>query len=812
MDNHPAHIRNEENGERTVQTLTLHSRNVARYCADHLSALSLCHLGYLTGLIHDFGKATNKFADYIERAAAGENVMRGSVNHTFAGVKYIFSLFHGKGDEISDAVSELIAYAVGAHHGLFDCVSAEGKDGFLHRLEKDEDEISYDEAVSEFLKECSTTAEIETLFEEAKNEVKAVWEIIRKISRLKATSATYYKGMTERMLLSALIDADRRDTAEFILGEKRPENVEMSPIWNSALKHLEGKLSEIVLTGDIEIYEARKYISESCKNFPAKNGVYRLTVPTGSGKTLSALRFALTRAAGDKHLKRIIYAAPLLSILEQNASVIREYIGNDEIVLEHHSDIIDETKMESKSQDEKDQYKQRQYDLLCEDWHAPVIITTFVQLLNTLFEGRTSCIRRMNSLCESVIIIDEIQSLPLKLISMMNEAFNFLTGVCGAIVVLCSATQPCFAETAHPLQLAEQPDIVPFDEKLWRVFERTRIVDKCKSDGYATEEMAAFVIDAMVGCDSLLFICNTKNAAYDLFKLLEIKNKNTEEPFLLFHLSAAMCPQHRIDTLKAIKSNLCKRHVVCISTQLVEAGVDISFQCVVRVMAGLDNIAQAAGRCNRSGEYPEACNVYVVNAKDEHLGPLAEIRHAQDAADNFLYSFSKIPEQFGNSILSEKSVSYYYHCLYKDPNVKKVFDYPVSHLNTSIYEMLSKNERFVGQAHEPVCTFLKQAFKTAGENFEVFGEKTTDVIVPYNERANTLIADLYSKKAETDLKYLKEKLHAAKPYTVSLYDFHRRQLEDAGGIYAVEGKPFITVQPGFYDRNTGVGIDMILYQ
>ncbi len=422
MKPHPAHIR-FENGVEIIQTVAEHARKVAAYCAKNLEGIGLSSLGYLIGLLHDIGKTIEKFADYIRRSAAGENVRRGSVNHTFAGVIWLFLLFHGKGDSLTDATCELIAYAVGAHHGLFDCISQEGRDGFLHRLEKDRDEIAYGEAIENFQKECADETEIRTLFEQACLEVQLCWKKVIGMPGIKKSALGFQAGMLARMILSALIDADRRDAAEFDLGERQPELPEdPRPVWTSALERLEDKLSQFKPEGNESIYEARQKISQTCRDFPAQNGVYRLTVPTGSGKTLSALRFALARGSESRQIKRIFYVAPLLSILDQNADVIRKYVGNDGMILEHHSNLINE---DDPGQDELLEQEKRRRELLCENWNAPIIITTTVQLLNTLFDARTSCVRRMHALCGSVLILDEVQALPQKLISMTNEALNF---------------------------------------------------------------------------------------------------------------------------------------------------------------------------------------------------------------------------------------------------------------------------------------------------------------------------------------------------------------------------------------------------
>jgi CRISPR-associated endonuclease/helicase Cas3 len=315
--------------------------------------------------------------------------------------------------------------------------------------------------------------------------------------------------------------------------------------WRRMLHYAESKING--MDGSGAINAARGKISDLCFQFAEKpGGIYRLTVPTGSGKTLSTLRYALAHAS--KHAKRrVFFIIPLLSVIEQNAEVIRNHIENQELILEHHSNMINLSSSDGEL---------NRYELLSESWDAPVVISTLVQLLDTLFSDKTTCIRRMHALADSVIIIDEVQSIPTRTISIMNEAINCLTQLCGATVVLCSATQPCFERVDHPLRLGDNSDLVPYDPELWRVFKRTEVIDRCTPFGYSDEAAADFINDQLSSGESLLMICNTKATAKRLFELLDMANRSSDAPYLLFHLSTSMCTKHRADTLAAIKANL----------------------------------------------------------------------------------------------------------------------------------------------------------------------------------------------------------------------------------------------------------------
>lgn len=795
---YPAHI-TEINGERREQSVYEHCRNTADYTAQALKPIGLYCCGFFVGLIHDIGKLSHLFCEYIRRVFEGVTDEKGTVNHSFAAVIFILENYHtDQNSDFEKLTAEILAWATASHHGIVDLFDLDGKSGFLHRLQKDRTEICYDEVMAAFGTEFPEKRELDELFAKAAEEITHFFKTLQtdcgqlnfcaeKSER--EHTAKYMCGMLARMIASALIDGDRRDTAEFMRGEKYKFIIADKALWGRQLEHFEGKISGF--KADTPINKARAYISDSARDF-ARNegGIYRITVPTGAGKTLATLRFALTHA--EEHSKsRIIFVIPLLSVLDQNSDVIRDYIRDKDIITEHHSNVV-------KSEDSEQLDK---YELLAQTWETPVLITTLVQLLNTLFSSKTTAVRRMKSLCNSVIVIDEVQSLPHKLLYMFNEAINFLAFYCGATIVLSSATQPCFEAMAYFLALSRQCEIAPFDEKLFSAFRRTEIIDKCTPYGMSLDELADFSTEILEESKNLLIICNTRRTARDLYKYIKTRCRCK-----VFHLSNNMCAQHRTDTLKSINKSLeLHEKMICVSTQLVEAGVDFSFESCIRVKAGIDNIAQAAGRCNRSNDYGHICKVYVVSLKDEKLSHLKEIRQAQDCTAQILYSFSADKERFGNDLLSAESVSEYYRCLFGTFINKETFAYPVKDIGT-LFELLSCNRNYSERGNAQTHYKLTQAFKTAGRLFEVFDSEMTDVIVPYNTEADEIINNLCSAKAKFDLSYLYSQIERAKPYTIHLFADKNKDYM----LYSDEKGHFTALQKEFYNSETGLDENNIM--
>lgn len=779
-----AHISCDDSGHYIEQTVAEHCRNCASYAAES-SVPGLRHAAYLAGLLHDMGKYCSSFQDYLKRASMGEKVRRGSVNHTFAGVRFAMERWHAAAPAtFRRMVCEIIAAAAGAHHGLFDCINPDGKDGFLHRVTTQG--IGYEEAREQFLLHCAGLEELDALFDSAVNEIVAVIEQCKPSVRTE-DELRFHLALLTRTLLSLVIDADRRDTAQFMYGAAFPAQDRDFPLlWRTQLRALEAKLKQ--MPSDTPINCVRSTISNQCfQSAKRPAGIYRLSVPTGGGKTLSSLRYALA-AAAEHEKKRIFFVIPLLSILEQNAAVIREFITDDSLILEHHSNLV----REHPTSDELDPN-----ELLMETWNAPMVITTLVQLLNTLFLGKTSSIRRMNALADSIIIIDEVQSIPRKLLSLFNMAMNYLAAACGSIVVLCSATQPCLEEVPHALHYQTPPDLMTIDPELLDVFSRTELLDRRKKGGYTVDELTEFSLACMAEQGSLLMICNTKAQARALYSA--IRQGPTAD---LYHLSTAMCMEHRIHTLQQINASLAeKKPTICIATQLVEAGVDFSFACVIRVSAGLDNVIQAAGRCNRSGEFGRICPVYIVNIHLENLSRLKEIHQSQQAAESVFARYQADPALFEHSLASQTSVAAYYRRLYTDmPH--HALDYSLPHLDTTLFSLLSRNRSCEGHSASKGMYMMTQAFQTAGQEFRVFDSATVDVLVPYGQ-GEALIADLHSELAIRNLYYRKELLDKAKRCTISLYEYEIKQLQGDHGLFQLFDDTLLILRPEFYSPQIG---------
>lgn len=791
------------NNIREEQTLREHCIHTAEYASGCLESAGFYHMAYLAGMLHDMGKATKKFQKYMEDAFAGKQVVRGSVNHTFAGVVYLLEQYHEETAlPMEKMTAEIISYAIGAHHGLFDCVDLEGKNGFVHRLKKDRKELCYEEARSNYFEQVTEESEIKRLFAEAVKEFEAFFRKLSaewKDDNGQKNKVFFEIGLLTRLLLSAVIYGDRRDTGEFMDGigflAEKP-----AP-WAEERNYLEQKLSQFDAVS--EMNQVRSEISMQClKAAERPMGIYRLNVPTGGGKTLCTLRYALAHAE-KYHKKKIIFIIPLLSVLDQNAKVIREYLRDEDFVLEHHSNVITE-KEAGEDREELDQY-----EILTENWGAPVVISTLVQLLNILFTHKTSAIGRMRALCESVIVIDEVQSLPKKTMAMFNMALNFLSRYCNATVVLSSATQPCLEELDWPVRLADMPDLVRLDKSQLAVFERAEIIDRTSKSGMTMEECADFCYSVLQEQDSLLVICNTKSEARNLYEKMQVLAG--AEGWRLYHLSTAMCQKHRMEVLEELQERLVslqedvRRHVntqkvVCISTQLVEAGVDFSFESVVRVMAGIDNLAQAAGRCNRSNEYGHKGKVYLINLKDENLRMLKEIADAKHSTRSVLECRKQTDEE---SLIGEWATQEFYRNLFREKDLKRLMKCPIKDqgLEFLLAYLLADGNPF---AKDTEYSYLHQPFKTATTRFQVFDEETIDVFVPYGQGAEILEELREIERQAYFLPPMKEILQKVKGYTVNIFRWQKDKLWEEGLLTGLFEDRMLVLDIRAYDLQYGL--------
>lgn len=794
-----AHLTNR-NGIREEQSLKEHCVQTAEYASMCVENIGFYHMAYLAGLLHDMGKATKKYNDYLEAAFAGEPGARGSVNHTFAGVIYILESYHTESTSLIDKLTaEIISYAIGAHHGLFDCVDLEGKNGFLHRLQKDKGELCYEEAQQNFFQQVADKKEIECLFRKATEEFQAIFQKLKIDLEGKKQKVFFQIGLLARLLLSCVIYGDRRDTAEFMEGITFLKEKPVS--WLSEKEYLERKLSQFDKTSAIN--QVRSIISDQCLEAAGRSGgIYRLDVPTGGGKTLCTLRYSLAHAE-QFHKKRIIFIIPLLSVLEQNAKVIREFVQDENLILEHHSNVVSEKEAEN------DDAELDKYEILAENWESPIVISTLVQLLNILFTHKTSAIGRMRALCDSVIIIDEVQSIPKRTIAMFNMAINFLSTCCNATVVLSSATQPCLEKLDWSVKFANQPDMVKLDKQQMEVFERAEITDRTDPYGMDMGTWADFCRSLMEERESLLVICNTRREARELFeRMAEIAEA---EDWYICHLSTAMCQNHRVEVLDKlqnklevlqdnVKNNRKTEKIICISTQLVEAGVDFSFDCVVRVLAGIDNLAQAAGRCNRSNEYGRKGKVYLVKLKDENLSMLKEIADAQNSTQKVLLRAKQMKDM---TLTGETATQIFYDNLYQKKEMKNQIRYPIEECGSVLYlANLLGNDNPYAQKDE--VFFLRQPFKSIGKKFEVFDDQTFDVLVPHGDGVR-LIGEL--KEAErtyAPLISMKNIVKQAKGYMINIYKWQRDKLWEEGLLDGLFENRILILNTKAYDRQYGL--------
>lgn len=458
--------------------------------------------------------------------------------------------------------------------------------------------------------------------------------------------------------------------------------------------------------------------------------------------------------------------------------------------MEHHSNVLNEGKTERELE---------RYELLSEDWSSPIIITTLVQLLNTMFDGKTASVRRFHTLTNSVIIIDEVQTVPSKLLTLFNLTISFLSEVCGATIILCSATQPSLEKTSHPIT-SEVCELINLSNDIKNVFKRTQIEF---SGEFKTVEIADFAAKKLESASSLLIICNKKSEASEIF--CQMKNEEAN----VFHLSASMCIAHRNHALEKIYESLkSNKKTVCVSTQVIEAGVDISFECVIRLAAGMDSVIQAAGRCNRNGESEQFGQVYIVNAADENLTRLTDIAVAKQATRQLIFEYREAPERFDFDLSSEKSVNYYYNRLYSFQREKGALchDYPLNN-GISVFSLLSENGHFIKTDESAKMSFyINQAFASAGKYFEVFDNNSTDVIVPWGE-GKEIMNRLMTERAEYDMEYFRGLLNKAKPYTVSLYSYQKKMLEEQGGLLMLAGGTVLGLDEAFYNNFTGLQIN-----
>ena len=557
------------------EVLDDHLDKVAESAAEFAASFNARTWGEILGKCHDLGKLSDEFQDYLARSGAGaedEETPHSRIDHSTYGARFVTSTYGG-------IRGQILAHCIAGHHaGLPDENSTSdttARSTLRYRLDSEK---------------CSIPAIMKpdiTLPEVGKLPIKPAKDV----------NVTFQIAFFTRMLFSSLVDADRTRTEEFCSPakstERRCQNRPSFALLKSQLDdYLNLKQTHAPSTA---VNQQRAQILSLCqKAANEKPGFFSLNVPTGGGKTLSSLSFAINHAIKND-LRRIIIAIPYTSIIEQTADVYRKALGKhaETALIEHHTNL----------QTDQDT---RANHLGTENWDAPIVVTTNVQLFESLFAHRTTPCRKLHNIVGSVIILDEAQSIPIDLLTPTLAALQELVFNYGCTIVLCTATQPALEQRENfTIGLKNVRAIIPNVFPLFNALKRVEVhlLPKLQDDELANR---------LAGERSVLCIVNTRRHAARLYnRLAELSDQAS-----CFHLSTWMCGAHRRTVLKLIRRRL-KAQLPCrvVSTQLVEAGVDLDFPVVYRAEAGFDSIAQAAGRCNREGLL-ERGHTYVFPAED----------------------------------------------------------------------------------------------------------------------------------------------------------------------------------------------------
>lgn len=762
-----------------------HLQNCAEYAYVIGKKFAVPEMCRLTALLHDLGKLTLNFIEYLTRSYREQQLGhkptgRGSVIHATQGAKFLYESEPRSKDLIVALVREISAICIANHHGsLMDGISPDGDTPFQDRLIKDNNKLFYVEVIQTAAKEIpSAISELPDVLERCESELRSFFG---KCST-NNLNIFFMIHFLVKSVFSCLVDADRYNAYCFE-SQMLPEVEIIIPLWEEYSRRLEQHIA--TFSADSEINAIRRDISERCLRAAERDkGIYLLDVPTGGGKTLSSLRFALNHA--KKHgLGRIIYVIPYLSVLEQTAKDIKaalRFQPDNQFILEHHSNFV-------VSDDEVEAQAHR---LLTDRWDSPIIITTMVQFLESVYSCKSSDLRKLHNMANAVFIFDEVQSMPLKCTYLFNEAVNYLHYCASCSILLCTATQPPLGQVSKPVYLSKSSSLIPDMTESFNKLKRTNLKDCTTRSGYSIAALRDFVLAKFKSEHNCLVILNTKADAARLY--IELRNyitDNSQEQIDLLHLSTSMCPAHRLDTIDYIKEKK-QENILCISTQLIEAGVDISFGCVVRAIAGLDSIAQAAGRCNRNGEDPNGKNVYIVNLAEENLSRLPDIKSG--AAITYQILENKPPNLLSSDVVAQYYEKYYYNRDFQ-------LSYPVNE-NGYLYDLLSRNQKGYGALQNrergKKCPALIQAFKTAGDLFSVIDQRTTSVLVPYTKGIE--LAQIYK---QGDFNTKKRLLREIGRYSVSLYFYQLEKLHELRALTQVDDN-ILFLDPGYHDDNLGV--------
>ena len=750
----------------SIQSLPEHIQGVAHHCALFLKEAGLpelAPLGRLLAQLHDAGKAQPAFQSYI----LGKSDQKAP--HSAAGALLATCMLYELSEELQlkklPRTSQLLAYAISGHHrGLYDYIE------LRKELEKKEIEGRYaktTEALPNIKSELQTWVE-----EHAESTESSLKELAKQVGATEQAQALI------RLLFSCLVDADFLDTEAFMDEERKGRRQEatsgyapLEVLRDRLTKHMEGFSTEG------KINEARRAFLDRCREHgrTCPKGYYSLFLPTGGGKTLSSMAWALETAL--KHdAKRIIYVIPYTSIITQTAGIFREIFG-EENVLEHHSDI---SFSGGEASQEAERYERTR--LLAENWDAPIIVTTNVQFFESLFSHKVSRSRKVHSIANSVVVFDEVQMFPTKFLHPMLRLLEDLRWIYSTQLLFCSATLPPFdkdhsspfkkVNDFHQLSDAIQP-IVPEDPELFKIFDR--VIYHLEEKKYTTKELA----EELAQHDSALCIVNSRRDASRLYLALLDEGKETQD---VIHLSRNMCSAHLKERIAEVRQRLkAGLPTLVISPQLIEAGVDIDLPIVYRAMSGLDSIVQAGGRCNREGKRPAPGEVYVFSLSDGGKA-FGAIARGQDAT-RFLLDNDK--EHTRSSMPLELIEAYY------DRYYASIESFDTKTIAESLYDVEeAKRWRF--------------DFEQTSKDFQLIDNVDRDLFVPYG-KGKELIEGLHKHTLYLNHRTMRE----LQQYHVSISKWRYKELEEARLLSEIivdreTGKSILVLAPQGYDEALGV--------
>ena len=751
-----AHVRALEDGSYETQPLLDHLHGVAELAqsyAEHITDYpEFGEIGYLLGLLHDLGKYQEGFQRYIRQQSGLDPTLNGwRTPHSPAGARYAYELKQVGGNQ---QLLKILSLCIGAHHrGLYDDSEWRGQ----------------------VIEPSDTKRAVANLVKGLKPEASQLEELLHKASLDKVAKA--WNKIDEedyqllvRMLFSCLVDADCLDTERFM----SPDKSLVRQSAKASLKQMRAQLEEYVshLNREGRINEARAAFLEQCRKHgrTAKRKIYSLTLPTGAGKTVSSMMWALEHAIAQG-CERIIYVIPYTSIITQTAQTFRNIFGADQ-VLEHHSDVDAKERL-----DEAMEYTK----LMTENWDVPLVVTTNVQFFESLYAHRVSRCRKLHNICNSVVVFDEVQMFPSRLLNPILRVVESLHYAFRVEPLFCTATLPVFDKNiladskriGHEFFFLKKriQEVVPYDAKLFAPFDKVRYHwDPLR---LSTEELA----ERLTEHESFLCIVNSRKDAARLYEALQAQEKASEG---LIHLSRRMCSAHIQERIEEIRRRLkAGEPVRVVSTQLVEAGVDLDFPVVYRAMAGLDSVMQAAGRCNREGRMAEPGEVYIFRFADGKDLP-GEMGWAQGALEDLL---DQLAEQ---GAPQREEIECYYKAFYNDVDC---FD------NKKDKEV----SKLLWDEGDKRCEELRFDYETASENFRYIENQDTPIVIPYGDAGKAII-----KKLQSNIPLTRQEYRQMNRLTVGLKQKDCLTLE--GSISVSESGIAYLTDDKLYRTETGIQI------